>query len=412
MRQEQTTRPQIELIPERAAVCHDADTELHVLVRISAPQLPQTKERPPLNIALVIDRSGSMSGAKLQAAKAASCFAVQQLQPSDRVSVTIYDDNVETLVPSTLAENKTSILRSIEQVRSGGSTDLHGGWVDGATQVGRYLDNRNLNRVLILTDGLANAGVTEPDKIVADVKALATRGVTTSTLGVGNDYNEDLLEAMAVNGDGNYYFIEGASDLERIFASELQGLMATLGHTVSLGIEPQNGAKVQDVLNDLTRNSFGRLQLPNLVAGNAIEVVVKLHIPAQRSETALCNFRLAWSSPNQAERNKERVSLSLPVVSSSEWHDLPKDERVTSQVELMNVTRIRESAVKAIERGEVDEVMDFLGAAGSVAAASPAAWAAEELREVEQLRNDLQSGERARALKFGKHSLYSKRRGR
>src|SRR4028119_931746 len=102
-------------------------------------------------------------------------------------------------------------------------------------------------------------------------------------MAVGTDYNEDLLEAMAKSGDGNYYFIEGAAQLPAIFETEFQGLMATVGHTVSLGIEPQGGVEVADVLNELERNSYGRLLLSNLIAGNALQVVVRLSIPAQKA---------------------------------------------------------------------------------------------------------------------------------
>ncbi len=206
-------KPVIELIPERAGVRLDSSTELHVLVRIVPPVPPVATRRPALNIALVIDRSGSMSGSKLRAAKAAAIYAVQQLTADDRVSVTIYDDEVETIVPSTLALDKISIMRSIERIESGGSTALHAGWVEGGVQVSRHLAPKRLNRVLLLTDGQANAGETNADRIASDVHGLAKRGVTTSTMGLGNDYNEDLLEAIATSGDGNGIGFQGVDDL-------------------------------------------------------------------------------------------------------------------------------------------------------------------------------------------------------
>jgi Ca-activated chloride channel family protein len=233
---------------------------------------------------------------------------------SDRVSITIFDDQVETLVPSTPAIEKSSITRKIEAIQPRNSTALHAGWLEGGVQVSQYLNPEHINRVLLLSDGLANVGQTNPDTIASDVHGLAKRGVSTSTMGVGNDYSEDLLEVIARSGDGNYYYIESAQQLPDIFQTELQGLMATVSHTVSLGIEPQAGVEVVDVFNDLDVNRHGRYQLPNLVVGNSIEVVMRLKVSAMNQATNLCFFRLAWNDPNQEQRLVQRMTLQLPVV--------------------------------------------------------------------------------------------------
>jgi Ca-activated chloride channel family protein len=186
---------------------------LDVLVRIVPPQIESRGERPQLNLGLVIDRSGSMSGAKLRAARQAAIYAVEQLLPQDRISVTVFDNTVQTIVPSTLATDKSSIISRIQRIDTGGTTALYDGWYQGGIQVSQHLDPRGLNRVLLVTDGLANVGETNPDRIAGDVHGLAKRGVSTTTMGVGNDYQEDLLEAMANSGDGNYHFIEGRATL-------------------------------------------------------------------------------------------------------------------------------------------------------------------------------------------------------
>src|SRR5262249_5766614 len=148
----------------------------------------------------------------------------------------------------------------------GNSTALHAGWKEGGKQVQQHLIAGGLNRVLLLSDGLANVGVTDPDAIATDANRQAREGVSTTTMGLGDDYNEDLLEAMALAGDGNYYYIESPQQLPDIFQTELKGLMATFGKTVSLGVEQQDGVTVADLLNDLDRLPNGRYKLPNLVA--------------------------------------------------------------------------------------------------------------------------------------------------
>lgn len=413
-------KPMIELIPERAAMRGDGATEMHVLVRVVPPAVETKTARPPLNLGLVIDRSGSMAGAEIEAAKAAAVYAVRQMSEADRVAVTIFDDKVETIVPSVKATSaeKASAIRAIERVQVNGSTALHAGWVEGGMQVSAHLERDCLNRVLLLTDGQANAGETNPDRICSDVHGLALRGVSTTTLGVGDHYNEDLLQAMAGSGDGNYYHIDGAADLETLFAAELHGLMATIGQTVSLGLEPQDQTRVVDVLNDLERNELDRLMLPNLISGSAVEILVKLQIAAMAKpklnkaaprEVDVCLFRLAWSAPGSTERLVVREALSLPIVSSRDWDALPIDERVSQHTARMQVTRMRHSAVEMMEMG------DIAGAREQLACAAPVALAAgddEMLSSLSALEVDLSDGRVARAVKSAKYDNYRNRRSR
>src|SRR5437763_946535 len=292
----------LELIPLRPAVRTDAPVTLDLLLRIVPPTLAGTPRRPPLNLGLVLDHSGSMAGSrKIDYARQAAVYAIQQLLPEDRVSITIFDDTVKTLAPSALVRDKQHLIDLINRVQPAGSTALHAGWQAGARQVQSLPVPGGLNRVLLLTDGLANVGETNPDNIATDVKRLAGQGVSTTTMGVGNDYNEDLLEAMSRSGDGNYYYIESPRQLGDIFQTELLGLMATVGHHVLLGVEPQAGTRVADVLNDLDRDAGGRLMLPNLIVGMPVEVVLRLQVPPQRETVDLCGFRLTWQDPQQGE---------------------------------------------------------------------------------------------------------------
>lgn len=407
-------KPTIEMIPARRAVCSDTTTELDVLIRIIPPSVETSATRPPLNIGLVLDRSGSMSGEKLVMAQKAAVFAVEQLNPTDYVSVTIFDDEVQTIVPATPATDKQRIIQAIRAVCSGGSTALHDGWVEGGIQVGANLLPERLNRIVLLTDGQANVGKTDPDAICSDVHGLFQRGISTTTLGIGIDYNEDLLEAMAKSGDGNYEFIERTSQLSQIFEKELSGLMATSGHTVSLGIEPQQGAEVVDVFNDLERNSFGRLLLPNLIMGYPINVVARLTVPVRREESDICFARVAWTEPDSGERHVIREVLSLPALDSRSYAALPVDPQVSEQLGMLEAARIRQQAIMEMARGDVMAARSSLrrGRDYVESCMAPSPMASAEISDFDDLDRRLASQDVASASKAAKYQNYSKRRSR
>jgi Ca-activated chloride channel family protein len=393
MTQTKPALPTVELIPLHGAIVTGQPVTLDVLVRITPPTIQLDTDRTPLNLSLVIDRSGSMRGTKMHYAREAAKFAVENLLPSDRISVVLFDDRIETLVPSTLATDKNALREKIAQVHSRGSTALHAGWVEGGTQVGQYLNPDQLNRVIVLSDGLANVGETRPDAIASDVHGLAQRGVSTTTLGIGDDYSEDLLAAMARSGDGNFFHIESADQLPEIFETELSGLSATLGQRVSLGVEPQSGIKVMDVLNDLDQTNTGRYKLPNLVVGSPINVVVRLQIPALSQSAELLKVRLAWDDSDQKGRQVLRSGLELPLVSAEQFSDFPANETVQEQVALLMAARARREAIQFSDRGDYAAASASLqNARMAMACMAPSEALLEEQSILKDLETDYQSG--------------------
>jgi len=362
----------VEVISLKPAVRAEGSTVLDVLVRISPP-IPETKvARPTLNLGLVLDRSGSMGAFnKISFAREAAIFAVHQLLPSDRVSVTIFDNEVTTLVPNGFAEDKSRIVDFIRTIEPRNSTALHAGWKEGGEQVRQNLTVNGLNRVILLSDGLANVGETNVDIIATDVHRLVQEGVSTTTMGVGDDYNEALLEAMAKSGDGNYCYIKDPRQLAEIFQTELQGLMGLVGQTVSLGIEPSDGVTVLDVLNDFDRLPSGRHKLPNLVAGMPVFVLVRLEVPAGLETRELCQFRLAWNRPDSEERQVVRISLTLPAVDNATWDNLAANVDVQERTALFLIARLKGKANRCVREHNLDEAMRWLNEAKAILAAAP-----------------------------------------
>ncbi len=407
--------PKIELIPGRPVVCADASITLNVLIRITSPQPEVHFPRPPLNLALVLDRSGSMDGAnKMPFAREAAAFVVTQLLPTDRVSVTIFDDRVETIVANTLAVDKHAILRMIERIVPRGSTDLHGGWQAGASEAESNRVAGGVNRVLLLSDGQANVGVTDANALSQASREQAARGVSTTTLGVGNNYNEDLMESMAKAGDGNYYYIESPRQLVDLFQTELQGLMATTGHAVSLGLEPTDGVTVVDVLNDFDKVPTGRFQLPNLVIGMPLLVVVKLNVPPQSAMVSPLAIRLAYNVPRSAERNviHARLDAMYPVPLEA-WNRCAVDPEAAEAEALLMVARAQKEASRSLERGDFETSLNWVVVARSHAQSVPASDSTmSELAAIDEIEVALHRRDDLHMRKLAKYRAYGRSRNR
>jgi Ca-activated chloride channel family protein len=406
--------PILSLIPLHGAIAAHRSVTLDVLIRIEPPLLAKAPERPPLNLGFVLDRSGSMGGSKIDYARRAVAYGVEQLLPSDRLSLTLFDTEVATAIPSTLATDKHALLETIRQIRPGSSTALHAGWVNGGLQVSQYLNPEHLNRVILLSDGLANVGETNPDAIATDVHGLAQRGVTTTALGIGADYDEDLLEGMTRSGDGNFFHIDTPDQLPAIFATELQGLAATVGHSVTLAPTPLAGSTVAEVLNDLETTPTGAWKLPNLTVGNPLNIVLRLRIPALAQSSEVLQVKLMWQVPQETEVHTLMETLHLELVSPEQMSDFPANPQVQEQVALLMAARARQEAVKFSDQGDWAAARQSLRKSLSSLEVMPmSAPIADELTAMQDLVEDFEeTGDRTLARKRARSQAYNLSRSR
>jgi Ca-activated chloride channel homolog len=220
-------------------------TNILLRLRADTPQSP----RRNLNLSLAIDRSGSMAGSPLHHALKAAESVVDQLEPSDTLSIVVYDDAVDTVVPPQAVTDKTALKKAIRQVRAGGITNLSGGWLKSCEYVKTNINPQRIDRVLLLTDGHANMGIQDPQVLTATAGKKAEEGVTTTTLGFGQGFNEDLLIGMARASNGNFYFIQSLDEASEVFGIELDSLRAVVGQNLVVTIELAPGVTLVDTLS-------------------------------------------------------------------------------------------------------------------------------------------------------------------
>jgi Ca-activated chloride channel family protein len=407
-----SSQPLIRFRPLRPAVTADQPSALELLISIATPELPaelQARPRPPLNLALVIDRSGSMSGRKLSYARKAARFLAGELTARDRLAIVTFDDEVTVVMPSTPVSDPQPFLAAISTIHSGGITALFDGWLAGATQVANHLDPAALNRVLLLSDGQANHGLTDQQQIAAKVAGLTARGISTSAFGLGDGFDEDLMGAMATAGDGTLAFIESPGQLADLYASELQGLATTAGKRVSLGIRAKHGAELVDVLNDLDATEFGNFRLPNLRAGQELNVGVRLQLPAWAPNQELLSVRLAWDAPGASERQSLIQILTLPVMAAADLKELDTDPSVAEQLALLQANRERRRAIEQLDLGDFNAADSTLHAACDLMSSMPMSdLTSRELKLLQEKRSLLRQNRNLSRKRLSRESQRSR----
>lgn len=342
----------MQVMVDRALVRAGVTSTRHVLARITAPSAAKQRALPDVNVALVLDRSGSMAGeGKIGLARRAVHGALELLRATDRFSLVVYDSTIDVLAPSTLAtpEAKRDALRLLDAIEPRDSTDLGGGWLTGCEQVATSISARVVSRVLLLTDGQANCGIQDPAELARHAAELRSRGVTTSTFGVGADFDERLLSAMAHEGGGNFYFIEGAGQIPAMLMSELREALEVTVHGAALSLQPARGMSIE-VLNRHrmsrpTTDGETRVELGDLSAGQVVSVVLSVKVPPRGvGEEGELTLRLegdGWGGPREAHS----------VVWRHDTHQAndrqPRCAEVDREVAAMYAARARAEATEA-----------------------------------------------------------------
>jgi Ca-activated chloride channel family protein len=331
---------------------------------VQAPQAVQRRERISINLGLVIDRSGSMRGEKLAYVKEAANHVLDLLNERDQVTVVAYDDTIMCLsesVPVTI-QSRQELKHMVNGLQAGNMTNLSGGWLQGCQNVAAVSKDGQLNRVLLLTDGLANVGITDLEELGHHASQLHSRGISTSTFGVGEGFNEYLLEQMANQGGGNFYFIEHPQTIPQIFMRELKDLTAVTARDVQITVEipPQVSAQVLGGWKHEINNDRLTIYLGDLAACMRREVYVKLLTPPQNKNEQLTIRASAKATGETEELYQETGKIVLRYVPQATVQSTPPCREVMERFGVVEAAETASEALKLERAGEKEKASRLL----------------------------------------------------
>jgi len=381
---------------DNGAVSVAEPDERFLEIEIVAPERGLTRvpvRRPRLNIALVVDKSGSMAEArKIDFVREAAHRLVDQLQPGDRFALVTYDDQVEVPIPSESFEDRRLAHRVIDGIRPGGATNLGGGLAEGFRQVRRRYDPAGCNRVLLLSDGLANRGVTSPDELSRIAAAEGESGLSVTTFGVGSEFNEDLLSGLAESGRGTYYYIDQAQRIPDMLAREFSTLQSLYASDVEITVEVHAEVVISEFLGYRFRRDGNRyvVNVGGLSAGERRRVLCRIAPPRwARGSHRIGQVVVRYQLPGEKHPAAASQELRLNWLEDRNEVSREMNRDISERSAVFQANAARQKAATLVDKGDVAGAKQVLGESKAKLAASPVQ--SENVRK-EASENDSYSG--------------------
>lgn len=385
----------------KSLVAPNSASTVDVLINFSGEaENPQTG-RIPLNLSLVLDRSGSMAGQPLRYAIAAAQKLVEYLTPEDILSVVIYDDHVTTVLPPQPVKDLKVIQAEIAKISSGGLTNLSGGWLLGCDYVKANYSPDKINRVLLLTDGQANQGITKPEVLIKTSQEKAAEGVITTTLGFGSHFNEDLLINLADTAGGNYYFIQSPDEAKEVFQIELDSLVSLITQNLQVTIQLEPSVTLQKILHNYPSQVVDKqveIFLGDVYSVEAKPLAIELSLPEftdlgeQKLGTLIYQYQSVVDGSIQTQ--KDQIELKITVAPETEVQELEPDKNIQEQTTKLRIASVKEEVINFADKGDYQRGYEKLNQA--ISQLKQEAWdeffeVAEEIAQLEYYAQKLEN---------------------
>ncbi|MCI5134949.1 MAG: VWA domain-containing protein [Candidatus Electrothrix sp. AW2] len=330
---------------------------LEVLVTASPATSDIERKRLPLNLALVIDTSGSMRDEnKLVSVKQAAIALINRLRSQDRLALVSYSNRAKVVLPSSPVRMEQDTRWLIQSLRADGGTNLGAGLIEGYHQLREFASSRTINRVLLLSDGKANVGITSSAELSRMVLQEADAGISLSTFGVGLDFNEDLMAALSESGRGMYYFIDRPESMEAILAKEFHSVEQLVATDIQVTITLDPDFRIEQVFANtftVTGNTVS-VRFGDLAAGERRRMQVRFQ-PRQRGPGTVndaAKVQVAYTTPGGQGTGSLSQHIDLAYVKSRQVSEEQQDKAVAERSAVFEANLARQKAAIAYDKGE------------------------------------------------------------
>lgn len=341
------------------------DGLVHLTIDLEATKDAGDK-RLPMNIALVIDRSGSMRGEKIEQTREAARHFVNQLTDADTLAIVSYSDSVRVDLPAAkMTESmRRQALDAISRIRAGGSTNLSGGLFRGQEEVARGQATGRVNRVILMSDGLANRGITDARALSTQAQRHAQQGTSVTTMGVGTDYNEDLMTSLADHASGNYYFIQESAEIAGVFSRELSKMFSTVAQATTVELLIEDGVELKQVFGYTFTRQGDKVVIPlaEMFAGQKRGILVALQVPVVREGNApVGQITLRYSDPvDDGKAHEASIAAVVRVTKDKEIVEKSRNKAVEERVGEVQVATAMNTAANLLRDGDADQAQEVL----------------------------------------------------
>lgn len=292
----------------------DSQREAVLQIGFTTAEVNERTDLRPLNLSLVIDKSGSMADSdKMSRVKESLRTMIGKLRSEDIVSIVVFDTDAQVLFPASQIGNGYELRRAIDCIQPGGSTNLHAGLMLGYKEANKNFRKGETNRVILLTDGIANVGTVDPGKIAAESSEFNGQGLDLSTIGVGQDLNNDLLRTLAKSGRGLYHFISDYQDIDKVFVTEVQSLISQVAKRVEVNVDYDSNIEVEKIYGyspRLRSNGFS-MSLDDMNNGLTQVIMARFRAKNPLKSSANVKVRLSYFDVQKQRMVEETQTVSL-----------------------------------------------------------------------------------------------------
>ncbi len=349
--------PTVQLKAEFEQPVLQAGESQRAIIKISLlpEQIKVAEERLPVNLAIALDKSGSMRKDKIVQAQNAVLKASSLLGPKDRFSLVTYSDEAETLIKSQQPLEMSSLASIVRTIRSKGSTALYAGVSQAAAEIRRGQSEGAFNRLILLSDGNANKGPSSIADLSGLSRSLAGEDISVSTVGLGADFNEDLMTAMAETAQGNAYFAENSNDLTRIFTAELEDVLNVAATNIQIIVECAPGARPIRIIgrDGVIDDNTVSMSINHLFGGQEKYALIEVNAPAGKDGdiSELMSVHIKYQSSISDHPISQSTVATVTYSSDDAEAQKAANVEVTHSIVENRIAEVKREAITLSDRG-------------------------------------------------------------